>query len=320
MNRFNYKNILVAGGTGLLGTSLTKRFSKFKNVKLTSTFCNSKPQKNLSKYYKKYDFLKWDNCLNSTKNKDLVIICAVRSGGIKYMKENPTESMLDNIKIRSNLFEACSINNVKKVIWVSSSTIYPIKKKPIKESEMDYNKKTYDDYIITGSVYRFVEKLADYYITKKNLNLCVIRVTSIYGPNDNFSDHYSHVVPALIKKIINEKKALKVWGDKQVTRDFVYVEDLSQAIEKIVVKKKNLSPINFSSGKATKILQLVNLLTKITKKNLKIKFVNKSLSSAPYRVLDNSKFNKIFKSFKRTPLKKGLEETITWYVKNEKKK
>ena len=84
------------------------------------------------------------------------------------MKENPTKSMLDNIKIRSNLFEACSINNVKKVIWVSSSTIYPIKK-PIKESEMDYNKKTYDDYIITGSVYRFVEKLADYYITKKKI-------------------------------------------------------------------------------------------------------------------------------------------------------
>ena len=71
---------------------------------------------------------------------------------------------------------------------------------------MDYNKKTYDDYIITGSVYRFVEKLADYYITKKKLNLSVIRVTSIYGPNDNFSDHFSHVVPALIKKIINEKK------------------------------------------------------------------------------------------------------------------
>ena len=320
MNRFSYKNILVAGGTGLLGTSLTKRFTKFKNIKLISSFCNSKPQKDLGKYYKKYDFLKWEDCLNSTKNKDLVIICAVRSGGIKYMKENPTKSMLDNIKIRSNLFEACSINNVKKVIWVSSSTIYPIKKKPIKESEMDYNKKTYDDYIITGSVYRFVEKLADYYITKKKLNLSVIRVTSIYGPNDNFSDHFSHVVPALIKKIINEKKVLKVWGNKLVTRDFVYVEDLSRAIEKIVVKKQNLSPINFSSGKATNIFQLVKLLTKITKKKLKIKFINKSLSSAPYRVLDNSKFNRIFKGFKRTPLKKGLEETITWYVKNEKKK
>ena len=115
MNRFSYKNILVAGGTGLLGTSLTKRFTKFKNIKLISSFCNSKPQKDLGKYYKKYDFLKWEDCLNSTKNKDLVIICAVRSGGIKYMKENPTKSMLDNIKIRSNLFEACSINNVKKL-------------------------------------------------------------------------------------------------------------------------------------------------------------------------------------------------------------
>ena len=145
-------------------------------------------------------------------------------------------------------------------------------------------------------------------------------MTSIYGPNDNFSDHFSHVVPALIKKIINEKKVLKVWGNKLVTRDFVYVEDLSRAIEKIVVKKQNLSPINFSSGKATNIFQLVKLLTKITKKKPKIKFINKSLSSAPYRVLDNSKFNRIFKGFKRTPLKKGLEETITWYVKNEKKK
>ena len=105
--------------------------------------------------------------MNSTKNKDLVIICAVRSGGIKYMKENPTKSMLDNIKIRSNLFEACSINNVKKSYMGEQLNYLSNKKKPIKESEMDYNKKTYDDYIITGSVYRFVEKLADYYITKK---------------------------------------------------------------------------------------------------------------------------------------------------------
>ena len=320
MKSFKFRNVLIAGGTGLLGTNLTEKMSVFKKMNLQSSYLTTKPPKHLKKFYKKYNFLNWKDCIKSTKKKDLVIICAVKAGGIKFMKKNPTKSMTDNLAIRSNLFEACKINNVKKVIWISSSTAYPIKKKPIKEFEMNYDKKTYDEYIITGWVYRFLEKLAEFYLNKKKLNINIIRVSNIYGPYDNFSENFSHVIPSLIKKIIYKNKVLKVWGNKSVIRDFVFVEDLVEAIISISLLKKNISPINFSSGNPTTIWQLTNLLLGISKKKLKVVFSQKKLSSAQYRVLDNAKFNKIFRNFKRTSLKSGLQKTFKWYKENEKKR
>ena len=204
---FHNKKILIAGGSGLVGTNLTEYLVKEK-ANITSSFFSKIKNKKLKKYYRKFNFLNIKDCLKSTKNKDIVIICAVQGGGIKLLKKGTSSSIIPNILIRANLLEACKINKVKKVIWISSSTIYQPANYPIKEIDIDLNKNPYPIYRNVGWSYRYLENLFSFYQRTTNLDIKIIRTTSIYGPYDNFDDKKSHVVPALIKK----KQAIYCFG------------------------------------------------------------------------------------------------------------
>lgn len=128
----------------------------------------------------------------------------------------------------------------------------------------------------------------------------------------------SHVVPSLIKKTLDKNKIINVWGSKKTVRDFVFIDDLVQASLKFIQKSKINFPLNFSSGESTTIFNLTKIILKVANKNKKIKFIQSGKSSANFRVLDNSKINKILKNINRTKLETGLKVTIDWYEKNYK--
>ena len=311
------KKILVAGGSGLLGSNITRLLVNSK-ANVISSF-NSKFHNKKKKYFKKFNFLDIKDCIEATKNKDIVYIVVVKGSGILNLEKNFFENNLNNIEMRINLLEACKINKVKNIIWVSSSTVYQPLNKPIKEKDIDLNIKPYKIYSGVGSTYRYLENIFMYYLESLNMNIKIIRTSSIYGPFDNFDTNTSHVVPALIKKALSKKKYLEVLGDPSVTRDFVYAEDLAKACI-LLSNHKFKGIVNFSSGNSLTIKQLAKKIIKVLKIKKEIKFVSKSKSSAKYRVLDNFKFNKLFKNFKRTNLEDGLHKTIRWYLNHEKQK
>ena len=311
------KKILVAGGSGLLGSNITKLLVNSK-ANVISSF-NSKFHNKRKKYFKKFNFLDIEDCIKATKNKDIVYIVVVKGSGILNLEKNFFKNNLNNIEMRINLLEACKINKVKNIIWVSSSTVYQPLNKPIKEKDIDLNIKPYKIYYGVGSTYRYLENIFMYYLESFNMNIKIIRTSSIYGPFDNFDMNTSHVVPALIKKALSKKKYLEVLGEPSVTRDFVYAEDLAKACI-LLSNHKFKGIINFSSGNSLTIRQLAKKIIKVLKIKKEIKFISKSKSSAKYRVLDNFKFNKLFKNFKRTNLEDGLHKTIRWYLNHEKQK
>lgn len=311
-----FKKIFIAGGAGLVGSNLTDYLNK-NNIKYEASYYKKKANSSLIKNqnFKKYNFLNFNDCLKATKNKDLVILSAVRNANVLNMKEEPDKYINENITLRLNLLKSCRINKVKKVIWISSSTLYQKSNKPIKENQLNLNLNPYDIYMSTGWVYRYIEQVVSFYISHYKMKISVLRTTSIYGPYDNFNIKYSHVVPALIAKF-SKKKKVNVWGSLKVIRDFVYAEDLSKAILLLANNNNNLV-LNFSSGEGITIKKLSFYLSKIFCGK---KFANSSnsLSSVNYRVLDNSAFNKKFKNFKRTNLYEGLKKTVNWYLKNNK--
>jgi GDP-L-fucose synthase len=307
------KKILIAGGSGLLGSSLTYLAHK-KGYKVLSSYFSKIQNKSLKKIYKKFNFLSFNDCLKATKKIDCAILCAVDATGVENMMiGNLYEQNLKNIIIRSNFFEACRLNDVKNVVWVSSSTIYQPKNRKISEKEINLNLKPYEIYGSIGIAYRYIEQLVNYYNEKYKMKIKVVRTSSIYGPYDNFSEQKSHVVPGLIKKVFKDKK-LKVWGDKNVVRDFIYVDDLAEAVLRLL--NKNLkSPINFSLGQGCSIKKLAQKINKISKRNIDIVYEKNMPSSAKFRVLDNRLSDKTIRINKHN-LDQGLKKTIEWYKKN----
>ena len=158
MEYYKNKKILIAGGSGLVGTNLFLRLIKLsKNV--TASYFSKIQIKKYKKFYKKYDFTKKKDCLKATKNKEIVFITAVNASGILNMKKNFFDNINENFLIRSNLLESCVINKVKKVMWVSSSTVYQPYYKPITEKQLDLRFNPYEIYLGNGWLYRYLEKL-----------------------------------------------------------------------------------------------------------------------------------------------------------------
>ena len=167
-----------------------------------------------------------------------------------------------------------------------------------------------------GWVYRYIEQLAKCYYDKKSLEIAVIRTSNIYGPYDRFDNDKSHVIPALIKRASETNKQLVVWGNGQEVRDFIYVDDLIKAILKMVNYPLDAEPINVSNGIPVKICELVQVILSETGNSFDVIYDIDKPTSIPYRVLDNTKYESIYGTFKRIPLSKVYPKLLNGLILN----
>jgi GDP-L-fucose synthase len=305
------KNILIAGGSGLVGANLTKKV-KAHGANVLSTYFSRKPSF-LKENYRQADFTKFEDCIDATKGMDYVVICAASTFGTKMMQENPTVSILPNLKINAGLFEASRLNKVEKVIFISSSTVYQEVNHSISEKQLDLNKPPYELYFGVGWMNRLVEQLAGFYYQKFGIKIGIVRPTSIYGPYDNFDDERSHVIPALIKRALKKENPFVVWGDAAVVRDFIYVDDFINGLLEVLDRYCIADPINVGSGKNITIRAAVKSILNICKYNAIVRYDKSKPSAVAYRVLNTAKFDSIFGKKKRTPFDEGIRKTLKWY-------
>jgi GDP-L-fucose synthase len=306
------KKVLVTGGAGLLGMALTVALVKA-GVEVESSFYSRIPPTELAKYFTKYDFNRFDDCLAATSGKDVVIICAVQAAGVQGIQQSPTSTLLPNLAIHAGLFEACSVNGVDRAVWVSSSTVYQEAFHPIREDQLDLNLPVYDLYSGIGWVYRYLEQMANCYYRKRGLKIGVIRTSNIYGPFDRFDDQKSHVIPALIKRALAGETPYTVWGNGFTVRDFIYVDDLVEGVLRVLDGYCIADPINISNGSPVTVRELVDSVLEACDHQAPVLFDATKPTAVPYRVLDNTKCNSLLGAFSRTTLKTGLKSTIEWY-------
>ncbi len=302
---------MVAGGTGLVGTNLTKKLKDLGADVSSSYF--SKPPFLLKEIYKQFDFTKFEDCLSATKGMDYVIICAAQSFGAKTMKENPGLYILPNLKINANLLEACRINKVEKVIFTSSSTVYQETDYPIKENELDLNKPPYEFYFGAGWLNRYIEQLAKFYCKFYEIKIGILRPINIYGPFDKFDDEKSNVIPALIKRALKKENPFAVWGDGSAIRDFIYVDDFIDDLLDVLDKYCVCDPVNVGSGEKLTIKAIVDVILDICGHKIIPQYDKTKPTGIAYRVLNLDKFESLFGKKKRTPFKEGILNTVNWY-------
>lgn len=312
------KKILILGGTGFVGTNLAKKINK-KEFQVIATYNKNKKfyrVKNVN--YRKIDLLK--KIPQKIFDKvDTVFMCAANSSGAKIMAEKPLSHLTPNLIMNALVLEKAQQAKVKKFIFISSSTVYPVSNKAM--TEKDLNFKYFDKYFVVGWMKTFSEIMCRMYSEKikQKLQTIVIRPGNLYGPHDKFDPEKAKVIPSLIRKFLSNKEEISVWGDGKDVKDFMFIEDFCKIILKISKKLNYSSIINVASGENITIRDILKKIQKITKKNPKINFDLSKPQMIKFRKISINKMRKILgKKIKLTNFEYGLSKTIDWY-KNDYK-
>ncbi len=276
--------IFIAGHKGLVGSAILRRLYSAGYKKIITA---DKNKLNLIDQKKVFSFLK--------KNKPkFIFLAAAKVGGIYSNNKSKAEFIYENLMIQSNMIHGAYKANIKNLIFLGSSCIYPkFSKQPIKEKYLLTGKleETNDAYAIAKIA---GIKMCESYNNQYKTNYKCLMPTNTFGPNDNYHKLNSHFVPALLRKIYylkkNNHKTIKIWGDGSPKREIIYVDDIADACFYFMNKKTKSSLINIGTGKDYTIKQYVELFLKILApdKKIKIKFEKSKPNGVPRKLMDVS--------------------------------
>ena len=301
--------IYLTGHTGLVGSSILRLLKNngFKKILFaTSKELDLRDQKKVFKFLNKY-------------KPEFVINAAAKVGGIQANNSLKAEFIYDNLAIETNIIHGSYINNIKNLIFLGSSCIYPRNSsQPIKEKNLltGLLEKTNEPYAIAKIA---GIKMCESYNFQYKTNYKCLMPTNTFGPNDNYDSLNSHFFPSLIKKIHAIKKTKKntliLWGDGSPKRELIFVEDLAEACVFFMNKKIKESLINIGTGKDFTIKEYANLLLRIIypDKKVKIKFDKTKPNGTLRKVLDINLAKK-YGWVAKTNIKKAIQITYKDYL------
>ncbi|HSP89208.1 MAG TPA: GDP-L-fucose synthase [Ignavibacteriaceae bacterium] len=309
------KRIYIAGHNGMVGSAVYRRLqeSGYKNLLLKSSKeLDLRKQNDVEKFF-------------ADEKPHVVIIAAAKVGGILANNIYRAEFLYDNLMIQTNIINSSYKANVEKLIFLGSSCIYPkLAPQPLKEEYLlsGYLEHTNEPYAIAKIA---GIKMCENYYKQYRCNFYSAMPTNLYGINDNFDLKTSHVLPALIRKFHEAKEEGKnkvtLWGTGKPLREFLFVDDLAEAIlflmEKVDAKdlyEKDLTHLNIVTGKDLTILELASLISDVVGFKGEIEYDSSKPDGTPRKLMDVSRINKLGWKYK-TELKDGIAITYDWFKK-----
>ena len=225
--------------------------------------------------------------------------------------------MTDNSIMGSAFLRCCYDNGIKKVIFLSCTTMYQSSLEATSETDYDPSKELNKNYFGAAKTKLYLEDCCRFFSNLNKTKFVVIRHSNIYGPYDKFDLEKSHVFGATVCKVMNAKKSVTIWGRGNDRRDLLYVDDLVEFI-KILIKKFNnkFEIYNCGLGKFIRITNLVEKIIKISNKKLKIKY-DKTKPESNFNIrLSNKKAKKHFGWNPKTSINAGIKKTIQFWSKH----
>jgi GDP-L-fucose synthase len=300
--------IFVAGHRGMVGSAIVRKLTElgYKNIiTIPKNKCNLIDQSEV------------DNFFNKQKP-EYVFICAAKVGGIKANNEMKGDFIYENLMIQSNIIKASKDYNVKKLIFLGSSCIYPkMSPQPIKE-----------EYLLTGQLeptndaYAIAKiagiKMCQSFNQQYGTNYISVMPTNLYGPNDNYDLNNSHVLPAMIRKFheakLEGKDKVEIWGTGTPMREFLYVDDLADACVYLMLNYNDSEFVNIGTGVDITIKDLALTIKEVVGFEGDIYFNTDMPDGTPRKLLDVSRLRDLGWEYKTT-LREGIEKTYKDYVK-----
>ena len=306
MNLTN-KKILITGGSGFLGSHVVDKLLE-RGVPVTNI---------LVPRSKDYDLRKWENCLMVMRGVDCVVHLAAFVGGIQLNQANPGKMFYDNAIMGIQLMEAARQMDVEKFVAVGTVCAYP-KTPPIPFKEENL----WDGYPEeTNAPYGLAKKMllvqAQAYRQQYGMSAIYLVPINLYGPKDNFNPEASHVVPALIRKVDEAKRAgrpyIDVWGTGKATREFLFVEDAAEAIVLAAEKYNKPEPVNLGSGREISIKDLIETICRLMDYRGELRWDLSKPDGQPRKQLDVSRAVNEFGFRAKISFEDGLRKTIDWW-------
>lgn len=312
-NFYKGKKIVVTGGSGFIGTHyLLELLDRGAIVK---THTHEKPlqiQDNRLEVLENIDLTNLEDCFKLIEGADYV----VHSGGkIAHPSTVPTDIQISmqNILVLGNVLEASYKSGVKRFLDLNSSTGYPDIRRPLTEDEF-WEGEPYKAYFGYGWMRRYREKLMEHVSKFSKMEIALARGTAIYGPNDNFDPKTCHVVPALIKRVLDGEDPFVVWGTPDVVRDFLYVKDVVKASLLVLEKGESMRPYNVGSGIAITVGDIVNAILKATNKTPEVIYDETKPTTIPFRMVSTERLTNELGFVPSYTFEEGIQETVNWYI------
>lgn len=301
--------IFVAGHKGMVGSAVVRRLEK-EGYNILSV---DRKEVDLTRQGETEEWL-------NSNSPDIMVIAAARVGGIMANSSYPAEFIYENAAIESNLIHGAWKADVKKVLFLGSSCIYPkFAGQPIAEEELlsgalEPSNEWYAIAKIAGL------KMIQAYRKQYGVDFISAMPTNLYGPGDNFDLNTSHVLPALMRKIhdakTNGETDVRIWGTGSPLRDFLHVDDLADSILFLLKNYSSEMPINIGSGRELTIRDLGELLKEVIGYKGGFSFDASKPDGTPRKILDISKITSL--GWKPgISFREGIKMTYEWYLRNE---
>ncbi len=302
--------IYVAGHRGLVGSALMRKLAQ---DGYTNIITRGHKELDLRNQQTVYDFFQ-------TEKPEYVFLAAAKVGGIQANIDAPADFFYDNLAIELNVIDAAYKNNVKKLLFLGSSCIYPrdcpqpMKEEFLMAGPLEKSNESYALAKIAGL------KLCEAYNKQYKTKFISCMPTNLYGPGDNFDLRTSHVLPALLKKLyqakINNEPSVSIWGSGNAFREFLYVDDLADACLFLMNSYDGFSTINVGVGHDLTIRQLAELIKQIVGFEGTLIFDTTKPDGTPKKLLDVSKIQSLG-WHASTHLSDGIQKTLQWAIKEK---
>lgn len=311
-------NIFVAGHGGMVGSAIVRALSSNNSnniVTATRERVDLLNQKSVNNFFAQNDI-------------DQVYLAAAKVGGIHANNEYPAEFIYENLMIQSNIIHSAHLADVKQLLFLGSSCIYPkFAKQPMAEDSLlsgilEYTNEPYAIAKIAGI------KLCESYNRQYKRDYRSVMPTNLYGPNDNFHPENSHVIPAMIRRfhhaVENNAKEVVIWGSGSPMREFLHVDDMADACIHIMNLDSGtyqantqpmLSHINVGTGIDCSIRELAETIANVTNFGGNLIFDTTKPDGTKRKLLDVDRLKKMGWQYSIS-LKSGLAETYQWYKDN----